>query len=134
MIHPMHDQTQAARARRAPLDGEILPPEPEAAKGDETKVRAKFWGTLKRAARQIPFTHDLTAAYYCAIDPNVPLRVRATLIGALAYFVSPLDAIPDVLVGIGFGDDATVLAAAIAMVATHITPDHRERARKALED
>lgn len=117
--------------RRPPLDGEILPPEPEP--GDETKVKRKFWGTLKKAARQIPFTRDLVAAYYCATDPKVPLRVRATLIGALAYFVSPLDAVPDFLVGVGFGDDATVLATAIAMVATHITNEHRRKAEDALK-
>lgn len=116
---------------RAPLDGEILPPEGKTA--DDDSVRDGFWTTLRRAARQIPFTHDVVAAYYCATDPNVPFRVRATLMGALAYFVAPIDAIPDVILGVGFSDDATVLLAAITLVATHITPDHRERAKKALQ-
>ncbi|MEO1104900.1 MAG: YkvA family protein [Pseudomonadota bacterium] len=125
---------------KVPLDGEILPPDPSAertkaeANADERKVRKGFWRTLKRAANQIPFTQDVVAAFYCSIDPAVPFRVRATLLGALAYFVAPLDALPDVLVGIGFTDDATVLAAAIAMVATHITPAHRERARQTLKE
>ncbi|MEM8855210.1 MAG: YkvA family protein, partial [Pseudomonadota bacterium] len=83
---------------------------------------------------QIPFAHDVVAAYYCAMDPEVPMRVRATLVGALAYFVAPIDGIPDFLLGIGFGDDATVLAAAIAMVATHINEKHRAKARAALQD
>ncbi|MEM8551048.1 MAG: YkvA family protein [Pseudomonadota bacterium] len=121
----------------APLDGEILPPEPRAgseraSRADETKVRKGFWHTFKRAARQIPFANDLVAAYYCALDPQVPLRVRATLMAALAYFVTPLDALPDAILCVGFTDDAAVLAATIAMVATHITPWHRERARRAL--
>lgn len=116
--------------------GETLPPEPslEEAVRDEQAVRKGFWRTLKRAARQIPFTHDAVAAYYCALDPNVPLRVRAVLLGALAYFIAPFDAVPDILVGFGFTDDATVLMGAITMVAAHITPYHRERAQRALED
>ncbi|MEM8664357.1 MAG: YkvA family protein [Pseudomonadota bacterium] len=127
-------------AAGTPIDGEILPPEPAAERSgrdhraDERRVRKGFWRTLRRAANQIPFTHDLVAAYYCAIDPAVPFRVRATLLGALAYFVAPIDALPDFIVGVGFTDDATVLLGAITMVAAHITAAHRERARKALEE
>ena len=58
--------------------------------------------------------------------------MKATLLGALAYFVLPLDAIPDVLPVIGFTDDAAVLATAIKLVASHIRPAHREAARNAL--
>lgn len=117
---------------RTPLEGEILTPE-QAARNEET-VRRGFWPKLKRAAGHVPFTHDLVAAYYCALDPQVPFRVRATLFGALAYFVVPFDAVPDFLLGIGFGDDVTVLIGAISMVAAHITDRHREKARRALEN
>ena len=82
--------------------------------------------------RSIPFAEDLLAAYYCAFDRDTPLPVKATLVGALAYFVLPVDAIPDVLPVIGFTDDAAVLAAAINLVASHITPVHRDAARDAL--
>ena len=58
--------------------------------------------------------------------------MKATLVGALAYFVLPIDAIPDVLPVLGFTDDAAVLAAAIKLVASHIRPAHREAARNAL--
>lgn len=118
-------------SERRPLDGEVLPPERS---GDEARVRRDFWATFKRAARQIPFSNEVVAAYYCAIDPTVPWRVRATLLAALAYFVTPLDAVPDFILGVGFGDDVGVLAAAIAMVATHIAPRHRESAKRALAD
>jgi len=111
-----------------PLDGEILGPDPQ----DEARVRRKFWTTVKRAARSIPFTEDVVAAYYCALDPATPTRVRAVLIGALGYFVLPFDTVPDMLIGIGFTDDATVLTAAIAMVASHIKDVHRSAARRAL--
>lgn len=115
--------------------GEILGPEPEGVDPEaEAKVRRRFWPTLRKAARHIPFSREVVAAYYCALDPAVPLRVRATLIGALMYFVTPLDAIPDFIIGLGFGDDTAVLLGAITLVAAHITDRHREKADEALAD
>ena len=119
------------------LHGEILGPEVIAPENDDDRagrVQRKFWATFRKAARHIPFAEDLVAAYFCAFDPTTPTRVRAVLLGALAYFVLPFDAIPDILVGIGFSDDVTVLVAAIAMVRAHITAAHLEAARRALAD
>ena len=114
------------------LQGEILGPEDEATHSE--RVKAKFWSTFRKAARHIPFADDVVAAYYCALDPGTPTRVRATLLAALAYFILPFDAIPDFLAGVGFTDDVTVLIAAIAMVRAHITPAHRAAACRALAD
>jgi uncharacterized membrane protein YkvA (DUF1232 family) len=50
----------------------------------------------------------------------------------VAYFVVPIDAIPDALALVGFSDDAAVLATAIAVAGAHILPHHREKARAAL--
>jgi uncharacterized membrane protein YkvA (DUF1232 family) len=99
---------------------------------DEEKLQQKFWRKLRRGAARLPFAEDLLAAHYCAFDRQTPLRVKAALVGALAYFVLPADAIPDVLPLIGYTDDAAMLAAAIRLVAAHITPDHREAARRTL--
>lgn len=103
-------------------------------KVDESEVRAKFWRTAKKAARHIPFMEDVVAAYYCALDGNTPLRAKAVLLAALGYFVLPADAIPDIILGIGFTDDIAVLTAAIAAVRAHITPAHRLAARDALSE
>ena len=111
--------------------GEILGPEDDDVR--ERKVRRGFWKTFRRAARHIPFSDELVAGYFAATDPQTPGRVRTLLFGALAYFVLPLDMIPDFLAGIGFSDDATVLLATLAMVRAHIKPEHREAARRALE-
>lgn len=99
---------------------------------DEQKLKQKFWRKLRRLAARLPFAEDLIAAHYCAFDRQTPLRVKAALVGAIAYFVLPTDAIPDVLPLIGYADDAAMLAAAIRLVAAHITPDHRETARRTL--
>ncbi|MCR4282761.1 MAG: YkvA family protein [Bauldia sp.] len=117
------------------LEGEILGPEVVAPADEATRsgrVRRKFWATFRKAARYIPFADDLVAAYFCALDPETPHRVRAVLLAALAYFILPFDAVPDILAGVGFSDDVTVLVAAIALVRAHITPAHREAARRIL--
>ena len=80
------------------LHGEILGPEvagPDGGEGRAERVRRRFWTTFRKAARYIPFADDLVAAYYCALDPATPHRVRAVLLGALAYFILPFDAVPD---------------------------------------
>ena len=99
---------------------------------DEARVRRGFWKTFRKGARHIPFAEDVAAAYFCALDSATPIRVRATLLAALAYFVLPVDAVPDMLVGIGFADDATVLMTALTLLGSHVKPVHREAAKRAL--
>ena len=101
---------------------------------DEEGLKRRFWDKLKRVAGKIPFAEDLVAAFFCATDPSTPSRVKLILLGAIAYFVFPTDAIADLLPLIGFADDAAVLAAAITQVAGSITEENRKKARQALTD
>jgi uncharacterized membrane protein YkvA (DUF1232 family) len=101
--------------------------------GNDSALRRSFWRKMRRVAAKIPFAEDLLAAYYCAFDRDTPLQVKATLVAAIAYFVLPVDAIPDVMPVLGFTDDAAVLAAAIKLVTGHILPVHRDAARNALD-
>jgi uncharacterized membrane protein YkvA (DUF1232 family) len=100
---------------------------------DQQSVRRRFWIKLKRVVASLPFADELLAAYYCAFDKQTPRHVQLALLGAIAYFILPFDFIPDMLPVLGFTDDAAVLATAIRMVATHITPEHRDAARAALQ-
>ncbi len=118
-------------ARRAP-DIEVLGP--EEAEEKEAWVRASFWPTVRKALRAIPFIDEVAAAYYAMLDPTTPRGARLTLVAALAYFVAPFDLIPDFILGIGFLDDASVLAAAIAAVSGSVKEEHREAARRALAE
>ena len=92
-----------------------------------------FWRKVRRVAARVPFVEDLLAAYFCAIDRNTPTYVRGVLLGAVAYFVLPADMIPDLLAPLGFTDDASVIAAAIAAIGGHLQPRHREQARHSLQ-
>ena len=100
---------------------------------NEQKVRTGFWPKLAKVFASIPFAEDAVAAYYCAFDRATPLKVKGVLLGALAYFVLPFDAIPDFLVGIGFTDDMAVLLTAISMIRSHLKPEHYDKARETLE-
>ncbi|MEA2903439.1 MAG: hypothetical protein QOI12_826 [Alphaproteobacteria bacterium] len=99
---------------------------------DEERVRRGFWDKARRVAGGLPFAEDLLAAYYCAFDHGTPLQVKAALVGALAYFVLPFDLVPDMLPMLGYTDDAAVLIAALRLVSTHVKPEHREAAQRAL--
>ncbi len=97
-------------------------------------VREGFWPKIGRVLSRIPFAEEALAAWYCATDDTTPARVKGMLLAALAYFVVPVDLLPDFLPGLGFTDDLTVLLTTLGLVRSHITEDHRERARHALAD
>jgi uncharacterized membrane protein YkvA (DUF1232 family) len=99
---------------------------------DEKSVRQNFWPKLQQNMARIPFADEVLAAWYCATDAKTPLKVKGTLFGALAYFILPIDVIPDVILGLGFTDDLAVLMTAMTLVKNHITPEHRDRARETI--
>jgi uncharacterized membrane protein YkvA (DUF1232 family) len=107
---------------------------PEDAEEKEARVRARFWPTVRKALRYIPFIEEVVAAYYAMLDPRTPAKPRLILIGALAYFVTPFDIVPDILLGLGFVDDISILMAALAAVRSSIRDEHREAARRALAE
>lgn len=106
--------------------------DPDRVERDELLVRRRFWQKLRANLHRVPFLEELLAAYFCATDPATPYRAKAILLAALAYFVLPVDAVPDWLLIAGFTDDAAVLAAAVQTVRTNLTPGHWLRAKEAL--
>ncbi|MCY3808875.1 MAG: YkvA family protein [Gemmatimonadetes bacterium] len=72
--------------------------------------------------------------YHCLQDPDTPAWARKIIMGALAYLVLPVDAVPDFLPVVGQVDDLAVLAAAFAIVLVHIKPEHRRAAEEKMEE
>ncbi|WP_406698362.1 YkvA family protein [Singulisphaera sp. Ch08] len=97
---------------------------------NEQVVREGFLAKAKRSLNRLPLAHETVALYFCLLDPKTPLWVKGIVGAALAYFILPLDAIPDLVPLAGFSDDAGVLAAALSAVSAHITDEHRARARE----
>lgn len=92
-----------------------------------------FWRKLGRVLARIPFAEDLVAVWYCALDSATPVHVRALLWGAVAYFILPTDFVPDYLAGLGFSDDAAVIATVMSLLGRHLTPRHRAAAAAKLD-
>ena len=72
--------------------------------------------------------------FYMLQDPEVSLRHKLYLAGALGYFIFPADAIPDFAPLIGYTDDVSVLFLVLSLLKENITDRHRELARIKLKD
>lgn len=106
---------------------------PDAEKNQQA-VRAGFAAKARRFLRGVPMSEDVIALYHCMLDPRTPIWVKGTAAAALAYFILPWDVVPDLLPLVGMSDDLSVLSAAIAAVSTHLTAEHRAKARAWLSD
>jgi uncharacterized membrane protein YkvA (DUF1232 family) len=70
--------------------------------------------------------------YYALQDNDTPAWAKTIIIGSLAYFIAPADAVPDLLPG-GYVDDLGALVGAAWTVANHIKDEHIEKARQKMQ-
>jgi uncharacterized membrane protein YkvA (DUF1232 family) len=123
----------SAESKPSPDVNQVIDPDralvPEVIQVNERRVARGFWPKMRRVAARIPFASDALSIWWCARDPATPAAAKGMMLAALAYFVLPTDAIPDILAGIGFTDDAAVFAALLAVVGKNIKPHHRDAAR-----
>ena len=94
-----------------------------------------FWDKSKKYARVAGegVLEPALKLYYAACDPDTPAWAKTTMYGALGYFISPIDAIPDLTPVVGYSDDLGVLVAAVAAVAAHIKGEHAEKAKETIK-
>ena len=100
----------------------------------EATLTARLWRKVVSQGRRAGARLVLRALqlYYAFLDEETPGWAKAVIISALVYFVSPIDAIPDLLPA-GYGDDLGVLMTAIFTVSQHVTSTHRQLAREQFE-
>lgn len=93
-----------------------------------------FWNKVKKVALKAgaKVIYVALILYYELADPNVSPKEKAIIIGALGYFILPLDLIPDAIPVLGFSDDLAALVAAYGYVKGHLTPEVKLRGRKKL--
>ncbi len=70
--------------------------------------------------------------YYALQSPKISVKEKALIIGALGYFILPVDLVPDVIAGAGFLDDAAALLAVIKML-TCIDDEVKRQAKELLK-
>ena len=77
---------------------------------------------------------NVLVLFYLLQEDAVPVHIKATIVGALGYFITPLDLIPDLAPAVGYTDDAAAVAGAFALAALYITPEVKQKARNKVDD
>lgn len=91
-------------------------------------IKAKSYA--KRAG--ITVIEPVLRLYYSSQDPDTPVWAKTKIYAALAYFISPIDAITDIIPIIGYSDDILILTAAIATCTLYIKEVHKQKSRATL--
>ena len=94
-----------------------------------------FWQKIKQFAGTAgrSLIEYALILFHTLKDSETPAWAKGAIISALAYFISPLDLIPDFLPVVGYTDDFAAILAAVSAVTMHVKPVHREKAAKTVE-
>jgi len=95
-----------------------------------------FWEKVKNVCKKagIKVIYSALMLFYAFKEKDTPMWAKSIIVGALGYFISPLDAIPDVIPVGGYADDLGVLALAIASVGAYINAQVKQYAKDKLHD
>ena len=92
----------------------------------------KDWGFFGKLLSKP--VYSLLLLYYELDDSSTSLTNKMVIIAIFAYFVSPVDLIPDIFPVLGISDDLTVLAMASGFARAHQTPQVTKRAQRKLAE
>jgi uncharacterized membrane protein YkvA (DUF1232 family) len=100
-----------------------------------TIKRPEFWRKLRNGAHRLGrgVAEKALWLYYASGRPETPIWARTVIIGALSYFILPVDAIPDFVAGAGYTDDLSILAAAVATVSMFINDEVKNKTDAVLQ-
>jgi len=85
-------------------------------------VEENLWNKVQRVGKKISFARDIKALYAYMKDPFVSWHRKAIVVMGLIYFISPIDAIPDIAPLIGYLDDLGVITALIKFLGSELVP------------
>lgn len=81
---------------------------------------AKHRDQLGTVRDDLPVLLRLARAWARREYRDIPWRSLVLVVGALLYFLAPIDAIPDVIPVLGFVDDAAVIAYVLRSIQTDV--------------
>lgn len=95
-----------------------------------------FWKKVKSSAKKAGarVLNPGLVLYHTLQDPKTPAWAKVIMVGALGYFILPLDVMPDFLPGVGYTDDLGTLIAAVDSCGVVIREEHRAAAKANLSD
>lgn len=107
---------------------------PDFMKYKDTFSQSSFVEKISRIAKRAgsKLVYAALLLYYTLMDPNVPVKDKALILGALGYLVSPLDVIADAIPIAGLSDDLAVLIYVLHKVWGDITDETRQKAHDKL--
>ena len=107
---------------------------PDPSEFEKQYSEGSFWRKLTRFARAAgrEVVEKALLLYYVLQEEHTPVWAKTAIIGALGYFITFIDAIPDITPAVGYADDLGVLAMALATVSTYVNDSVRARARATL--
>lgn len=88
---------------------------------DENKLLRKVLKVARKAGEKLVYT--VLLLFYVLKSPSVTKGDKTTIIGALGYFILPIDLIPDFIPFAGFTDDLSAIMLALHAVWKNITPE-----------
>lgn len=91
----------------------------------------KFWTKISRIAARVgrSVLCPVFQLYYLLQDQAVSIKHKAYIVGALGYFILPIDLIPESIFPlIGFTDDIAVIGIVLKLVQVNLTPEIIEKA------
>ncbi len=90
-----------------------------------------LWDKVRENVSSIGLTviYKAFQLYYVAQSDSCPMKVKAGIIGALGYLISPLDLVPDFIPVVGYSDDALAIAFALAAAQMYITDEVKQKAK-----
>ena len=83
--------------------------------------------SLKQKAKSIKT--EIYVLYLAYKDPKVPWYAKAFMLAVVAYFLSPIDLIPDFIPVLGYFDDLIIVPAGIFLALKMIPRDVMEECR-----
>jgi uncharacterized membrane protein YkvA (DUF1232 family) len=84
-------------------------------------IEENFWSKIERVGSKLSFAKDIKALYNYFIDPSISWYRKSIVVGALVYFIFPIDTIPDLAPLIGYLDDLGVITATIKFLGSELT-------------
>jgi uncharacterized membrane protein YkvA (DUF1232 family) len=114
------------------ISGRTQPPYRHAARFSDGAFFDKLGGYGRQAGAAVVYAGMLL--YYLLKKDGLPLQVKLAIAGALGYFILPVDALPDFIVGLGYTDDLSVLIGVLTCCYVHIDDGVRDRARAKVKE
>jgi uncharacterized membrane protein YkvA (DUF1232 family) len=97
----------------------------------ESELWKKIGEVAKMAGLRV--IYYVLLLYYSLQSDTVTLKEKALIIGALGYFILPVDLVPDFIIGLGYGDDAAALVAVVKML-ENLNDDIKSQAKNKLRE